>query len=342
MTYMAMAGDITASGTAYNSGFGNEFATEALPGALPHGRNSPQRPPLGLYAEQFSTSAFTVPRADARRTWMYRIRPSAAHGVFNRIDKGDLAGPLAAPDPNRQRWNPFPVPAAETDFVAGLATIVATAPSEAATGVSVHVYRANKSMTRVFYNADGEMLIVPQAGGLNIATECGRLQVQPGEIVVVPRGIKFRVELLGPAATGYICENHGAPLRLPDLGPIGSNGLANPRDFLTPVAWFEDRDEPTELVQKFQGELWSAMLDRQQRALQVRPVAVQHDRHGQLRPPRPLDLHGPDLAHDPGGRGQRRLRHLPAPLDGRGGHLPAALVPPQRDERVHGPDLGRL
>jgi homogentisate 1,2-dioxygenase len=248
------------SSPAYLSGFGNEFATEALPGALPAGQNSPQRPPLGLYAEQFSGTAFTVPRREARRTWLYRIRPSALHGAFRRIDNGRLAGPLAEPDPNRMRWDPLPIPEAPTDFVAGLVTMGANGPPDMPAGVSLHVYVANRSMERVFFDADGELLIVPQLGRLRFATECGVLDVAPGEIAVIPRGMKFRVALLDATARGYVCENHGASLRLPDLGPIGANGLANPRDFLAPVAAFEDSDAPCEMVQKFQGTLWATTL----------------------------------------------------------------------------------
>ncbi|MCW3476530.1 homogentisate 1,2-dioxygenase [Limobrevibacterium gyesilva] len=243
------------------SGFGNEFATEAVPGALPEGRNSPQRPPHGLYAEQLSGTPFTVPRRESRRSWLYRIRPSAAHPPYRRIDGRLLGGRLARPDPNRLRWDPLPVPDEPTDFVAGLTTMAANADGAYADGVSVHVYRANRSMQRIFWNADAEMLIVPQLGRLLVATEMGRLQVAPGEIVVIPRGVRMRVELLDAAARGYVCENHGVVLRLPDLGPIGANGLANPRDFLSPVASFEDRDEASEVVQKFMGELWATELD---------------------------------------------------------------------------------
>jgi homogentisate 1,2-dioxygenase len=243
------------------SGFGNEFATEALPGALPEGRNSPQKVPYGLYAEQLSGTAFTVPRHEARRSWLYRIRPSAGHGAFRRIDQGLLCDTLAEPTPNRLRWDPLPIPEVPTDFVAGLATIGANAPGEALSGVTVHIYRANRSMERVFMDSDGELLLVPQQGRLRLATECGRLDVRPGEIAVIPCGMKFRVELPDGAARGYIAENHGAALRLPDLGPIGANGLANPRDFLSPTAWYEERDAPCELVQKFQGTLWATTLD---------------------------------------------------------------------------------
>jgi homogentisate 1,2-dioxygenase len=245
----------------YLSGFGNEFASEAVAGALPVGRNSPQRPPRGLYAEQFSTTAFTVPRNEARRTWMYRIRPSAAHGAFHRIDNGNLQGPLAPPTPNRLRWSPAPLPPAPTDFLSGLATVAATDAPDAASGTTIHLYGANRSMQRVFCNADGELLLVPQQGGLRLATECGLLEIAPGEIAVVPRGMKFRVELLDSEARGYVCENHDAPFRLPDLGPIGSNGLANARDFLAPVAAFEERDEKVQLVQKFLGNLWATELN---------------------------------------------------------------------------------
>ena len=236
------------------SGFGNEFATEALPGALPEGMNSPQRVPYGLYAEQLSGTAFTVPRKEARRTWLYRIRPSAGHGAFRLLPHATLCGPLAPHNPNRLRWNPLPMPSGPTDFLAGLVT-QAVAP-----GITIHLYAANRSMDRVFFNADGELLIVPQHGVLRLATECGQFTVAPGELAVIPCGMKFRVALEGAEARGYIAENHGSAFRLPDLGPIGANGLANPRDFLTPVAWYEDRDESTELVQKFEGALWTTTL----------------------------------------------------------------------------------
>ena len=242
------------------SGFGNEFATEALPGTLPQGRNSPQRPARGLYAEQFSATPFTVPRREARRTWLYRIRPSANHPPYQRIEHPTLDTPLAAPTPNRLRWSPLPLPEAPTDFLAGLTTMFATAEGSYDHGVSIHLYAANRSMERIFWNADGELLLVPEQGAIRLETELGRLEVAPGEIALIPRGLRFRVILLGETARGYVAENHGAMLRLPDLGPIGANGLANPRDFLTPHAWFEDRSEPTEVVQKYLGSLWSTTL----------------------------------------------------------------------------------
>ncbi|WP_374576855.1 homogentisate 1,2-dioxygenase [Phenylobacterium sp.] len=249
----------------YMSGFGGSFETEAVAGALPVGQNSPQKTPFGLFAEQLSGSAFTAPRHENRRSWLYRLRPTASHSPFRRYEGGKLirSGPFdeAPPTPNRLRWNPLPIPTEPTDFVDGLVTYAGNGDVSVQAGIGIHLYGANRSMQgRVFCNADGELLIVPQQGALRLATELGRLEVAPGEIAVLPRGVRFRVELDGPAR-GYVCENYGAPFRLPELGPVGANGLANARDFLHPVAWFEDRDEPTEVVQKFQGGLWAMTLD---------------------------------------------------------------------------------
>ncbi|WP_268800607.1 homogentisate 1,2-dioxygenase [Pseudomonas huanghezhanensis] len=245
---------------AYQSGFGNQFSSEAIPGALPVGQNSPQRHPLGLYAEQFSGTAFTVPRSEARRTWLYRIQPSASHPQYQRLETqipGHSQGPIT---PNRLRWDAFDIPQTPTDFIDGLISLASTSAADQADGVTVYVYAANTSMQRAFFSADGEWLIVPQQGRLRIVTELGVLDIEPQEIAVLPRGLKFSVQLKDREARGYLCENHGAALRLPDLGPIGSNGLANPRDFQTPVAHFEDRPEPVVLVQKFLGELWATTL----------------------------------------------------------------------------------
>ena len=245
----------------YQSGFGNEFSSEAVPGALPAGRNSPQRAPLGLYAEGISGTPFTAPRAQNQRTWTYRIRPSAMQGAMRRIDNGWLrSAPFndAEPSPNRLRWDPLPLPEAPTDFVEGLVTMGGGGDVAAGSGYAIHVYCANRSMERrYFYNSDGELLLVPQLGRLLLHTELGKLAAAPGEICVIPRGIKFKVELQDAQARGYVCENYGALLRLPELGPIGSNGLANPRDFLAPVAAYEDFDGKTELVAKYQGNLWA-------------------------------------------------------------------------------------
>ncbi len=247
----------------YQSGFGNEFVTEALDGALPQGQNSPQRAPYGLYAEQFSGTAFTAPRGANRRSWLYRIRPAAVHAPFVSFEQTRFLSDFSAvpASPNQLRWDPLPMPDAPADFIDGIVTMAGNGDPSSQSGCGIHLYAANRSMTdRYFYNADGEMLVVPQAGRLRFKTELGVLDVEPQEIVVIPRGVRFQVELLDGAARGYICENFGAQLRLPDLGPIGSNGLANPRDFLTPVAWYEECEGDFELVAKFCGQLWSARI----------------------------------------------------------------------------------
>ncbi|MFH8345672.1 homogentisate 1,2-dioxygenase [Streptomyces sp. NPDC018045] len=255
----------TAEGLAYSAGFGNEHSSEAVTGALPVGRNSPQRAPLGLYAEQLSGSAFTEPRAHNRRTWLYRVRPSAAHPAFARMDNGALRGaPFTGtePDPNRLRWNPLPAPETPTDFLAGLWTLGGNGDATQRTGMAIHLYHANAAMERrVFSDADGELLIVPEHGGLLIRTELGLLRAEPGHVALIPRGVRFRVELLDATARGYVCENYGQPFQLPDLGPIGANGLANARDFLAPTAAYEDEEGPFEVVNKFCGNLWKATYD---------------------------------------------------------------------------------
>ncbi len=248
--------------SAYMSGFGNEFATEALPGALPQHRNSPQRVAYGLYAEQISGTAFTAPRSHNRRSWLYRIRPAAVHGSFEAIDAGRIVSRFDTPAPPDQlRWSPLPMPAAPTDFIDGWVTMAGNGSPESMTGCAIHLYAANKDMRgRYFYSADGELLVVPQLGRLSIATELGLLVVEPQEIAVIPRGVRFQVSLPDGEARGYICENFGALLQLPDMGPIGSNGLANPRDFLTPSARYEDIEGDFELVAKFCGGLWRAPI----------------------------------------------------------------------------------
>jgi homogentisate 1,2-dioxygenase len=248
---------------AYLTGFNNEFATEALPGALPVGRNSPQKCPYGLYAEQLSGTAFTALRGANRRTWMYRIRPGAVHKPFRRIDNGRMTNEFGAAvaTPNQLRWSPLPIPSQPTDFVAGWVTMAGQGAPDAMAGCAIHLYAANASMTdRFFVDADGELLIVPQLGRLRAITEMGVLEVEPQEILVIPRGVRFRIELPDGQARGYICENFGAYLRLPDLGVIGSNGLANPRDFMYPVAAYEDREGKFELVNKFLGNLWAGEI----------------------------------------------------------------------------------
>ncbi len=248
----------------YQNGFGNHGATEALPGALPQSRNSPQVCPYGLYAEQLSGTAFTVSRAENRRSWLYRIRPAALQNAFQPFDgikHWSLQFGTGPVTPNRLRWDPLPMPKTSTDFLEGMTTWAGNGHCDDQVGVSINLYAANQSMTqRIFYNADAEMLIVPQQGRLRLATELGLVDIEPCEIAVIPRGVRFRVELPDGTARGYMLENFGAPMRLPELGPIGSNGLAHARDFKTPVAWYEDREGEFQLIAKFTGAFWETTL----------------------------------------------------------------------------------
>ncbi len=250
----------------YQTGFGNLHSTEAVPGALPVGQNAPQQTPKGLYTEVISGSAFTAPRAENLSTWLYKLRPSAMHAPFRRIDDRAIrSGPFREVEtpPNRLRWNPLPIPNAPADFMDGLLTLAGSGEPAAQAGVAVHIYRANRSMSeRYFVDSDGELMFVPQLGEILIFTELGRLCIAPGEIGVIPRGVKFKVELLEKQARGYLCENYGAPFRLPELGPIGAQGLAQARDFLAPLAAFEDRDAKCEVINKFMGGLWAAEWSR--------------------------------------------------------------------------------
>ncbi len=244
----------------YMTGFGNQHASEAVPGALPIGRNSPQRAAHGLYAELLSGSAFTAPRADNQRTWMYRRKPSVvvsgyaplAHALWK---SGAADGECASPDP--LRWGPTPLQG-EGDFVDGLRTYAVNGEVGIA-GMGALAYVATKAMgRRALVNADAEMLLVPQQGRLLVTTELGRLEVAPGSIALLPRGMAFKVDPLDGPARGYVCENFGAAFRLPELGPIGSNGLANARDFEAPVAWHEAEDGAYEIVKRYGGRLWRA------------------------------------------------------------------------------------
>ncbi len=244
----------------YMPGFGNDFETETLEGSLPQGRNSPQRPAYGLYAEQLSGSPFTAPRGTNERSWLYRIRPSVKHtGRFKTVE---FANWKSAPNLDdhelalgQLRWNPTPMPNVETDFLSGVRTMTTAGDALAQSGMAAHVYAANQSMVDDhFFDADGEMLIVPQEGGIRVVTEMGVMEVRPAEICVVPRGMVFKVELIDGPVRGYICENYGAKFTLPDRGPIGANCLANPRDFKTPVAWYEEKEKPCRLFVKWCGK----------------------------------------------------------------------------------------
>lgn len=250
----------------YHSGFGNEFATEALEGALPVGRNSPQKVSYGLYAEQLTGSPFTAPRSQNKRSWLYRIRPSVVHTPYEPMTHDYIRSTpfneIRKMTPNQMRWDPLEISKKETDFIEGLMTMAGGGDSGSWAGLGIHIYAANASMDkRYFYNADGEMLFVPQQGKLVLRTEMGVLDAKPGEIIVVPRGVKFAVDFPDGPSRGYVCENYGSPFIIPDLGPIGANGLANPRDFLSPAAAYEDMDEPCEVIAKFGGNLWRTELD---------------------------------------------------------------------------------
>ena len=247
----------------YMSGFGNSFETEALEGALPIGRNSPQKLNYGLYAEQLSGSPFTAPQATNQRSWLYRIRPSVKHsGRYVRVDKGFMRTAPAARDESdlplgQLRWDPVPLPDEDLTFVTGLRTIATAGDSDTQVGMAAHVLLLTRSMeNEYFFNADGEYLVVAQQGRLRFLTEFGVIEIEPGEICVIPRGVIFKVELIDGAARAYVCENYGGSFTLPDRGPIGANCLANPRDFLTPVAAYEDKEEPSFLFVKWGGELY--------------------------------------------------------------------------------------
>jgi homogentisate 1,2-dioxygenase len=250
----------------YMSGFGNGFETEALPGALPIGRNSPQKCAYGLYAEQLSGSPFTAPRKTNERSWLYRIRPSVGHwGEFRKADAG-LWRTAPAPESDLPiaplRWDPIPIPNESLSFLQGVRTMTTAGDAGSQAGMGAHVYLITKSMVdEYFYNADGELLFVPQQGDLRIWTEFGIIDIEPGEIAVIPRGVKIRVELRDGPARGYICENYGGFFSLPERGPIGANCLANPRDFKTPVAAYEDKDASSRMYVKWGGNLWTADID---------------------------------------------------------------------------------
>ena len=255
----------TSAAAAIVRGFGSYVATEAVRGALPVGQNSPQKVPFGLYTEQLSGTSFTAPRHENRRSWLYRIQPSASHPPYAPYSGSMLmrSGPFdeVPPSPNRLRWEPLCYPQEPVDFVDGLITYGGNGTRDVG-GCAIHLYAATRPMRgRVFSSSDGELLIVPQEGRVLIVTELGVLALAPLQIAVLPRGVRFRVELTDGRARGYVLENYGSLLRLPELGPIGANGLAAPRDFEMPGAYFEDLAEPCEMIQKFGGRLWSTEVE---------------------------------------------------------------------------------
>lgn len=248
----------------YLMGWGGAWQSESLPGALPRGQNSPQKPPYGLYAEQLSGSAFTRPRHQNLRSWLYRIIPSVVHSEFTPYSiMLSFGQQIAQPTPSQLRWDPLPDPSVPTDFIHGLTPWCQAGEPSTHQGAAVYLYAANQSMENDFFSsADGELLFVPYQGEAEIWTEFGKLSLTVGEIAVIPRGVRFQIKCLNTLFKGYVCENYGQPFSLPDLGPIGSNGLANPKDFHIPTAWFEDKVEECRLIHKFQGGLWEAYLPR--------------------------------------------------------------------------------
>jgi homogentisate 1,2-dioxygenase len=250
----------------YMSGFGNSFETEALAGALPVGRNSPQKCNYGLYAEQLSGSPFTAPQASNQRSWLYRIRPTVRHnGRFEKVDPGHLRTAPTREDSDlplaQLRWSPVPIPNAKLTFVNGLHTLVTAGDVDSNAGMAAHLLFITESMTREhLFNSDGEFMIVAQQGKIRFRTEFGVIEIEPGEICVIPRGVIFRVELVDGPVRAYVCENYGGGFILPDRGPIGANCLANPRDFLTPVAAYEDVEGPHTLYVKWGGDLYKTQV----------------------------------------------------------------------------------
>lgn len=245
-------------------GLHNYFATEALPGVLINGRNSPQKVPFGLYAEQINGTAFTAPRHTNLYSWVYRIRPSVLQGEFSELPHPTLRStPFTShyTPPNPFRWDPIPYADSHLDFIDSLFTMAGHGDSQTQAGAAIHLYCVTKSMTdRYFYNADGDFLFVPQEGILSVRSEFGELLLTPGDIMVMPRGVKYQVMLLSDCARGYVCENYGSAFRLPELGVIGANGLANPNDFESPKAAYEEKTGEFQLVSKFQGRLWQAAI----------------------------------------------------------------------------------
>ena len=246
--------------TDYMPGFGNDFETEALPGALPQGQNSPQKCNYGLYAEQLSGTAFTAPRGQNERTWCYRIRPSVQHtGRFEKIDVSHWkTAPHVLPDVislGQYRWDPMPVSDAPTTWITGMRTVTTAGDVNIQVGMASHIYLVTQSMVdEYFYSADSELLVVPQQGRLRFCTELGVIDVEPKEIAILPRGLVYRVEVLDGPCHGFVCENYGQKFDLPSRGPIGANCMANPRDFKCPVAAFEDRETRSRVVIKWCGQ----------------------------------------------------------------------------------------
>jgi homogentisate 1,2-dioxygenase len=257
---LTSAGTPVGTAEGYMPGFGNDFETEALPGALPQGMNSPQKVNYGLYGEQLSGTAFTAPSHQNERTWCYRIRPSVKH--THRFKKIDLPYWKSAPhiDPDvtslgQYRWDPVPHADKALTWLTGMRTMTTAGDVNTQVGMASHIYLVTESMVdSYFYSADSELLVVPQEGRLRFCTELGVIDIEPQEVAILPRGLVYRVEVLEGPARGFVCENYGQKFDLPGRGPIGANCMANRRDFKTPVAAFEDRDAPSTVTVKWAGQ----------------------------------------------------------------------------------------
>lgn len=251
--------------------FGDGYQSEALEGAVPEKYNSPQLAPHGLYAEQLSGTPFTKGRRVLERTWLYKIQPSAGH---QRAAYRPVSNPSAFPmllkpkhaTPAQKRWPPVPLPAdsQQIDWVHGMVCTAGAGSEETKAGIRIYHYAANISMgNSSFCSSDGDILILPEKGELDVVTEMGRMQVRPGEVCCIQRGIKYKVDIVdGKAVRGYACETFEGAFHPPDLGPMGTNGLANPRDFMRPSAWYEDKQCDWMHYQKFLGEMFELPQSR--------------------------------------------------------------------------------
>jgi homogentisate 1,2-dioxygenase len=255
---MIRATDTTGTHEGYMPGFGNDFETAALPGALPQGMNSPQKCNYGLYGEQLSGTAFTAHPPE--RTWTYRIRPSVKHSArYQRIDlpywKSAPHIPADVTSLGQYRWDPVEAGDDDHTWLTGMRTMTTAGDVNTQVGMAAHIYLVTASMVdSYFYSADSELLVVPQQGRLRFATELVIIDVEAEEIAIIPRGLVYRVEVLEGPCRGFVCENYGQKFEMPARGPIGANALANPRDFKAPVAAYEDREAPSTLTIKWCGQ----------------------------------------------------------------------------------------
>lgn len=228
----------------YLHGFGNYHSSEALPGAVPLVNNAPQVPPLNLRTERVSGSAFTATRDRNFQTWLYRANSSLQHGEFVPLEVTSGYGPdLQAKhlNPNSVSWDNVPVPEV-AHWINGQQFMGRNGEPQKKEGIAIWLFNVTQDMParHAFSSLDGELLVVPQSGAIDITTEMGRMVVRQNEIAVIPRNLRHRVTLIdGKPCRGYVCELYQGHFQLPNLGIIGSTGLANVRDFEIPTAYFE-------------------------------------------------------------------------------------------------------